>query len=258
VPAYRVVYKTLKTFLPQAEMRWPNLLLRCGHGSIDRGGVRLGGAIPTRREGRWLLPQPGTVTIHGQTMTFHPRDTKNYEFDAWEEVVEDVFFVEMVLQTTTESPYQQIVEGRHRLGHLKTLIELSFGTRVLNAQIAEELGEVFPGDHFNRSIHSQVVGHEWQTDLAVPIRTRCRGAPGPTTPFSRLRQPESAAWSAGRVSRLATRREHVGDGFPPCSPDPAGIQQVDLSFWIRRRASHKGVRPAGLIEYSDAPELSWL
>ncbi|HTC58525.1 MAG TPA: hypothetical protein VK691_00220, partial [Solirubrobacteraceae bacterium] len=39
-PAYRVVYKSLKTFLPEFEMFWPNLVMRTGHGGVRRGGIR--------------------------------------------------------------------------------------------------------------------------------------------------------------------------------------------------------------------------
>jgi hypothetical protein len=165
--AYRVVYKTLKTYLPDVEMNWPNLVLRCGHGSVDRGGVKLDGAIQTRREHRWLLPQPGDVEIDGQTMTFRPRETKNFEFRAWQENVEGVFFVELILHTTEERPDRRMAEGRRRLGSLKTLIELSFGPRVLGPLLTEEIGEVFPDGHFNRNLQSDQVGNEWQMDLAA-------------------------------------------------------------------------------------------
>jgi hypothetical protein len=170
VPAYRVVYKTLKTFVPETAFNWPNLLVRMGHGDVHRGGVVLAGAMPTRREGRWLLPQAGTVTIASDTMTFHPRNTKNYAFQAWEENVADLFFVELILHNTVEGPDERIAEGRRRLAYLKTLLEIRFGTRLLSAQITEEIGEVFPDGHFNRNLQSQVVGNEWQTDLAAITR----------------------------------------------------------------------------------------
>lgn len=166
-PAYRVVYKTLKTYLPEIEMTWPNLILRAGHGDVDRGGVDLGGAMQARREHRWILPQSGDVEIDGQTMTFRPRETKNFEFRAWQEEVEGVFFVELILDTTEESADRRMAEGRRRLGYLKTLIELSFGPRVLGALLAEELGEVFPDGHFNRNLQSEQVGNEWQMGLAA-------------------------------------------------------------------------------------------
>jgi hypothetical protein len=167
IPSYRVVYKTLKTYLPPVEMTWPNLVLRTGHDDVDRGGVRLGEAMQARREHRWVLPQPGDVEIDGQVMTFRPRATKDFEFRAWQEDVGGVFFVELILDTTEESPNRRMAEGRRRLGYLKTLIELSFGSRVLGVLLTEELGEVFPDGHFNRNLHSEQVGNEWQMDLAA-------------------------------------------------------------------------------------------
>jgi hypothetical protein len=167
IPAYRIVYKTLKTYLPAIQMTWPNLTLRAGHGDVDRGSVLLGEAMQLRREHRWILPQPGDVEIDGDAATFRPRETKNFEFRAWEEQVEGVFFVELILYTTEESPDRRMAEGRRRLGYLKTLIELSLGPRVLGALLTEELGEVFPDGHFNRNLQSEQVANEWQMDLAA-------------------------------------------------------------------------------------------
>ena len=69
-PAYRVVYKSLKTFLPEFKMVWPNLVMRTGHGSVRRGGMKFDDVLPLRREGHWLIPQPGATVIEGQTMRF--------------------------------------------------------------------------------------------------------------------------------------------------------------------------------------------
>jgi len=141
--------------------------VRCGHGDVDRGGVRLGEAIPLRREHQWLLPQPGHTEVEGNTMRFVPHETKNFEFRAWQEELGDVFYVELILHTTEERPDRRMAEGRRRLGYLKTLIELSFGPRILSACLVEEIGEVFPGGHFNRNLQSEQVGNEWQMDLAA-------------------------------------------------------------------------------------------
>jgi Apea-like HEPN len=166
-PAYRAVYKTLKTFLPEVNMTWPNLIMRAGAGSIARGGFKRPDALPLRREGQWLLPQPGTTVIEGTTMTFRPSETKNYEFAAWEETVEGLFFVEFILHTTEEHADRRLAEGRSKLGSLKTLIELSFGPRVLGSLVTEGLGEVFPDGHFNRNLASDAIGNEWQMGLAA-------------------------------------------------------------------------------------------
>lgn len=169
-PAYRVVYKSLKTFLPEAEMSWPNLVMRTGYGSVRRGGIKLDDVLPLRREGHWLLPQPGTTVIEGQKMTFEPTEIKNFEFRAWQEEVVELFFVEFVLHTTADKPDRRLEEGRSGLARLKTLVELTFGPRVLGALVTEELGEVFLDGHFNRSLESDAVGNEWQMGLAAVAR----------------------------------------------------------------------------------------
>jgi hypothetical protein len=166
-PAYRVVYKTLKTFLPEFKMVWPNLIMRTGYGSVRRGGIRLDDVLPLRREGHWLLPQPGATVIEGDTMRFEPTETKNFEFKAWQEEVEGLFFVEFVLHTTSDQSDRRLEEGRSGLARLKTLVELTFGPRVLGALVTEGLGEVFPDGHFNRSLKSDAVGNEWQMGLAA-------------------------------------------------------------------------------------------
>lgn len=167
VPAYRVVYKTLKTHLPEVNMVWPNVVMRTGHGSVRRGGMRLGEALPMRREGHWLLPQPGATEVDGTRMTFQPSGITNFEFHAWQEEVEELFFVELVLHTTEERSDRRLAEGRSRLASLKTLIELAFGPRVLGALVTEGLGEVFPDGHFSRSLESERVGNEYQMGLAA-------------------------------------------------------------------------------------------
>lgn len=169
-PAYRVVYKSLKTFLPESEMVWPNLVMRTGYGSVRRGGIKLDDVLPLRRAGRWFYPQPGATVIEGQTMRFEPTETKNFEFKAWQEEIEGLFFVEFVLHTTADKPDRRLEEGRSGLARLKTLIELTFGPRVLGALVTEGLGEVFPDGHFNRSLQSDAVGNELQMGLAAVTR----------------------------------------------------------------------------------------
>jgi hypothetical protein len=193
VAAYRIVYKTLKTFLPTVDMQWPNLVMRCGHGEVDRGGVRLEGALRGRREHRWVLPQPGSVAIDAGTMTFHPSETRDFQFHAYQEDIEAAFFVEFILHTEQEGSDRRIAEGRRRLSRLKTLIELSFGPRVLGLPRTEELGELFSDGHFNRSLQSEQIGHEWQLDLAA------------------ITPSEFQAWSADRLHAMLARTPESTD-----------------------------------------------
>jgi hypothetical protein len=167
MPAYRVVYKTLKVYLPASKLEWPNLLIRTGHGRVDRGGVKLGQAVQLRRKHQWLIPEFGEFAIRDETLKFTPHSTSNFAFRAWQEDVAGVVFVEFILQTTEGDPRGRMGEGRRRLGYLKTLIELSLGPRILGAVLTEELGEVFADGHFNRSLQSDQVGTEWQMGLAA-------------------------------------------------------------------------------------------
>ncbi len=172
IPAYRVVYKTLKTYLPQINLAWPNLLVRTGQGSVDRGGVKVGEAMPLRRKHQWLLPQLGDFVVGSNTLTFEPNGTTNFEFQAWQETVDGVVFFEFILQTTEKRPSGRLAEGRRRLGYLKTLIDLSLGSRILAVVLTEEIGEVFADGHFNRNLQSAEVGSESQSELAVVTDAR--------------------------------------------------------------------------------------
>jgi hypothetical protein len=43
----------------------PNLLVRFGQGSVERGGVHLGPAVRGRRRGEWYLPESGRLVEDG-------------------------------------------------------------------------------------------------------------------------------------------------------------------------------------------------
>lgn len=128
-PAYRVVYKTLRVVLPNAELSWPNLRVRFGHGSVHRGGMSLPGAIPARTPHRWVLPEYGRLVPADEGFVRYQGDiNKQYQFAAWEDEVADVFFVELLLRTEAVGDDAQLAEGRSKLASLKVLLELRFGT----------------------------------------------------------------------------------------------------------------------------------
>jgi len=213
VPSYRVVYKTLKTHLPEVRMNWPNLVMRTGYGSAKRGGMRLGEALPMRRKGHWLLPPPGKTVVDGTKMTFHPSGVTNFEFHAWEEEVKELFLVELVLHTTETRPDRRLAEGRSRLASLKTLVELAFGPRLLGALVSEGLGELFPDGHFNRSLESDRVGNEYELDLAAITRdqfsawtstTLAKHVQRPLVELQRLSLPCDWYWRSTQTADLVT------------------------------------------------------
>lgn len=165
-PAYRVVYKTLRYIIPLSSFEWPNLRINTGLGTVDRGGMLLPGTLAARQRGHWLLPESGTLVEEGGHVRYEPRINMHYEFKAWEESLADIFFVEFILETTSESPEERLVEGRRRLAPLLTQFDLRFGPRVLGLKLTEELGEIFGDGHFNRELVSALIGAESQYDVA--------------------------------------------------------------------------------------------
>jgi NTP pyrophosphatase (non-canonical NTP hydrolase) len=165
IPAYRIVFKTLRAVIGEAEILWPNVRIRTGHGSVSRGGVNLPGALAARQAGRWVLPEYGRLVPDGDVFRYQQTGVENFVFAAWEDKVEDVFYVEFLLKTDSAEPSAQIVEGRDRLAELKTMFDIRFGPRILGVVLTEEAGEVFDDWHFNRRIGSDQIGHEFQLDV---------------------------------------------------------------------------------------------
>ncbi len=162
--AYRIVFKTLRYVLADFVICFPNLVVRFGHGKIERGGVRLGSAIPGRRRAEWYLPEKGRL-VGERVKRYEPDPPLNYEFQAWEETIEDVFYVEMILVCDSNERAARLVEGRRNLASLKTLLELQFGPRLLGLVLAEEIGELHPDGYWTRSIGSDSLANEWSFDV---------------------------------------------------------------------------------------------
>jgi hypothetical protein len=163
--AYRIVFKTLRAVIAEATVTWPNLRISTGHGVVSRGGVNLPGALPARQAGKWVLPEYGRLVPDGDVFRYEATGLEDFVFEAWENDVEDVFFVEFLLKTNASEPPAQIVEGRERLAEVKTMFDIRFGPRILGAVLTEEAGEVFDDWHFNRRIGSDQIGHEFQLDV---------------------------------------------------------------------------------------------
>lgn len=165
VPAYRIVFKTLRAVIAEATITWPNVRITTGHGSVSRGGVNLPGALPARQAGKWVLPEYGRLVQDGDFFRYRPTGVENFDFEAWEDEVKDVFYVEFLLHTAANEPPDQIIEGRERLAELKAMFDIRFGARILGVVLTEEAGEVFDDWHFNRRIGSDQIGHEFQLDV---------------------------------------------------------------------------------------------
>jgi hypothetical protein len=160
-PAYRVVFKTLRVGVAPAEFKFSNLVVRFGHGTVERGGVRLGQAVRGRRREEWYLPEKGKLVEREGTLRYAPDSPLNFEFDAWQEQVEDVFFVEMLLVCKAVDQSERLAEGRRHLASLKTLLDLRFGSRLLGLLLTEEVGELHDDGYRTRDLASESLANEW-------------------------------------------------------------------------------------------------
>jgi Apea-like HEPN len=166
-PAYRAVFKTLRVAVPTVSLEWPNLRVRFGHGFVERGGMNLPGAIPARAPNRWLLPESGRlIPVEAGQFRYEPVINMSFHFAAWQNLVADVFFVELLLKTVATEPRTCLQEGRRTLASLKVMLELEFGSRLLGTMLTEEAGAVFDDWHFNRLLNTEQLGAESQLDVA--------------------------------------------------------------------------------------------
>lgn len=167
VPAYRIVFKTMRAVVAgDVTLYWADdLRITAGHGRVKRGGVTTPGALAARQPGKLVLPEFGHLVRRGKVSKYEPTSVRDFVFNAWEDELEDVFYVEFLLRTRASTASEQIVEGRERLAELKTMLDLRFGPRFLGVLLTEEVGEVFSDWHFNRAIAADHMGHEFQLDV---------------------------------------------------------------------------------------------
>jgi hypothetical protein len=150
-------------------VRWPNLEIRFGHGTVRRGEARVRNALAGRRPGEHVVAEFGRLVPDEQSgmVRYEPDPPGAFEFEGHEDEWHDVFYVEFLLHTTAESYIDRLAEGRRRLARLQTMLDLQFGPRLLGLQLAEELGRLFADGHVSREIASPRLGHEWQLDVAA-------------------------------------------------------------------------------------------
>lgn len=163
---YRLVYKTLKLLpLPGAELKWPNLRVQFKLAKTNRGGVKVNGTLASRRPNMVVMPEYIDETKEGNKTKFTGRTNMKFEFQAWEEEIDDSGLVEILLLTESTVPQDILNEGRLHVTKLKTIIELAGGNRVLGLPIAEEVVEIFPDWRWNRNMSSTLVGTESELDM---------------------------------------------------------------------------------------------
>lgn len=165
-PGYRIVFKTLKLLpLPQAAMTWPNCRVTFLVDKTTRGGVRVLGALASRRPNLVVLPEYIDIVSRDGGTNFTGRTNMKFTFKAWEEEIDTSGLVEMLLITDAKEPQAILQEGQFSLSKLKTVLEIAGGQRVLGIPITEEVVEIFDDWHWNRNMSSLSVGTESELNL---------------------------------------------------------------------------------------------
>lgn len=164
-PGYRLVHKSLRMVVyPPVVLTWPNLRIFIGFGDVNRGGMRLGDALPDRLPGRHLLPEYGSLVTDGNQIVYREQVNMNYKFQGWEETLTGTGHVEFLLRTESSEPIEMRSEGRASLARMKLLMTFLFGDRLLGPVLTEEIGRIFPDWHWNREIGTEAVAAESQLD----------------------------------------------------------------------------------------------
>ncbi|MGW0808916.1 hypothetical protein [Nonomuraea sp. NPDC002799] len=172
---YRIVWRSLAWMVyPEAVFGFSNMRIRIGVGDVDIGGMVLTNAVPMREHGQWILPQEIHSSPPGEQVTFRSKGPEVIEFKAWQETVTSISFVEMLMRTESNETKPIAVEGRKATASMLTLLQFSFGHRVAAVPLAEEVGEVFPDWHWNRSLASDSLAWEPQLDLQGETATGLR------------------------------------------------------------------------------------
>ena len=189
LPAYRAVFKTMRVILPEAaELKWPNMLIRFGHGSVGRGGMNVPGTLQARLRNRWVLPEAGPLVQTGPgTSEYQPVVNMAFTFAAWQDAIDGVSFVEFLLKTEATEPRLQLAEARRQLAAVNVMLELRFGARLLGLLLTEETGTVFDDWHFNRQLTTDQVGAESQL------------------PGAGIQSPQIEAWAHTAMDRFMER-----------------------------------------------------
>lgn len=166
--AYRVVYKTIRMpIVGTLRLNWPNLNIRMWHGSVRIGHPTVDPSNPGRKEGYLIVPEWGLVVDTDDGAVYQPTRASSPSLGAEDDELTDGSFVEFILRTESDRPNEQIAEGRRTLASLHTMIDLSFGRRLLGTPLSEEVGELFDDGHFNCSVQSSLVGMESLTTVEL-------------------------------------------------------------------------------------------
>lgn len=169
-PGYRVVHKTIRTFVfPQVSMTFSNLQLKFGTGPITWGEPRFQGALNGRTPGTFLLPESGELEVLANNkVSYKWQPNVQINMTAHQEDTPSVNHIEILYALPQEAGDQyedMIAGGRAGVATLTMMIDRIYGERVLGPVITEEVGEVFEDWHWNRLLGGRSVGMESQARL---------------------------------------------------------------------------------------------
>jgi hypothetical protein len=114
-PAYRIVYKTLRTVIdPRVVLQWPNLRVSIANGDINRGDMTTPYTIPARNQRHQVIPEHGRIIHIGNSNSYLKCPDLRYTFSGWEETVRALCYVEIIY--IPELPEKVSIEKLYSVG----------------------------------------------------------------------------------------------------------------------------------------------
>jgi hypothetical protein len=182
LPAYRVVYKTLRLLpWPDLTLEWPNLRVVFANGDVERGGFRTPTAVPGRNPRQRVILEHGRVLDYPSGRAFLQCPDLTFALAGWEETVQAVSYVEVIYafdsplwsnseecagdQAAADRYTEFLRAGRLAIAPLKTLLDLAVGPRLLAVPLTEEVGATFDDWHWNRRLDAGRFSAESQAEF---------------------------------------------------------------------------------------------
>lgn len=170
-PAYRLVYKTLRTIVvPQVRLEMANLLVRFTNGEVTIGRPIFHGTLDSRKSGHFIVPEWGSATLDesGNGMQYEYSVNRNVHIEAAQDTYPACNYVEVlyVLNDDVSSTYEASMSaGRAGIAPFTAMLDLSYGDRLLGPILTEEVGELFDDWHWNRRLGGRTVALESQANM---------------------------------------------------------------------------------------------